>query len=227
MRTKSIFILLIILTFPTFALAQEFRVQLGVYRQEAAAVDGWQALKSRFPGLLAGRMPQLEPVRHAGGVMLRLSLYVEDASAAHTLEQALRGQTASAQAPPVKRRPVKVQQASQPGLAPASPEQSAGSSASSSANQPGGTGVSGGTGGSGITGRSANKVSSVGARPSLNTSMSLKAGAVPGSSKRGATEGARGYVGLAGHAGRVTITPGVAASKDGGVGPYAGLQITF
>ncbi len=150
MRVASIYILLILITIPSLALAQEYRVQLGLFRQEAAAVDGWQRLKARLPKLLAGRLPQLEPLRTDDGVLLRMALYVQDVRTAKAVEQALRGYGAASRN--------------------ASPPKDVASSKTASRS----------SGSGGLTGAATTPSSSVGARPDVHTSAGITAGPVPG-----------------------------------------------
>ncbi|MCA1945154.1 MAG: hypothetical protein LDL30_07695 [Desulfovibrio sp.] len=98
MRAAIIAITAFLFMFPTSVRAQQFRVQLGLYRQEAAAVEGWQALKLRFPDLLEGCMPELEQVHTEAGPLLRLAVFLEDAELVRTLEQALQQDAATMEA---------------------------------------------------------------------------------------------------------------------------------
>lgn len=91
MRTAFIAIMLISLILPARVHAGDYRVQLGLYRQESAAVDGWLLLKSHFPELLEGRLPELEPLQTEAGTLYRLALIVDDQGTARSMEEALTG----------------------------------------------------------------------------------------------------------------------------------------
>ncbi|GAB7078540.1 hypothetical protein [Megalodesulfovibrio paquesii] len=91
MRTAIAIILLTFLLLPGTLHAGSYRVQLGLYRQESAAVDGWQLLKSHFPELLEGHLPELEPVQTGAGTLLRLNVVVDDEATARTIELAIAG----------------------------------------------------------------------------------------------------------------------------------------
>lgn len=227
MRQLLTAITLVLFAIPSICQAQVHRLQLGLYRQEAAAVQGWQALKAEYPHALQGHLPELEQVQTDGGVMLRLTLYMDDAGSAQRLGATLRGKIAgtpersdtgtqaASSANPVRIRPV-----SSPRPAPT------GGISRASQAAPEAPGLRPGLSSTG-TFTTTGAFSSPGSSSS-GGGLSLTAGAVPGPTPTiTMNREARGYVGVEGDAGLFSITHGVTASKGGDVGPYAGVQFQF
>ncbi|AGW13677.1 hypothetical protein [Megalodesulfovibrio gigas] len=170
MRAAILASLVVSLMIPTPIRAQQFRVPLGLYRQETAAVDGWQLLKTRFPDLLEGCLPELETVETEAGPLLRLTVFMEDAAQARTLERAMQRDAPAMEAEAeTTQRP----------------------------------------------------------RLSSNGRFTVTAGGVPGQNAGFVFDQNRIYVGLRTDAGRVSITPGLAANAEGDAGPYAGIEVRW